>query len=76
MSNQPQRTYLIVDRSGRGFTATKDLSEIAEILGDDVDCDGEPVIDAITSLEIGDKFDCDNILFGDSLTACYIVRTI
>jgi hypothetical protein len=66
---------MIVDVSGRGFTATKDLSEIADILGDDVDCDGEPAIDAIESLEIGDKFDCDNILFGENLTACYIVRT-
>lgn len=75
MSKQPNRTYMIVDVSGRGFTATKDFSEIAAILGDDVDYDGEPAIDAIESLEIGDKFDCDN-LDSDSLTACYIVRTI
>jgi hypothetical protein len=76
MNNQPNRTYMIVDVSGRGFTATKDFSEIADILGDDVDCDNEPAIDAIESLEVGDKFDCDNILFGENLTACYIIRTI
>ena len=75
MNTQPKKIFMIIDISGRGFTATKDLSEIAAILGDDVDCDGEPAIDAIESLEIGDKFDCDN-LDSDSLTACYIVRTI
>ena len=75
MNTQLNRTYMIVDVSGRGFTATKDFSEIADILGDDVDCDGEPAIDAIESLEVGDKFDCDN-LDSDSLTACYIIRTI
>lgn len=75
MSNQPQRTYMIVDRSGRGFTATKDFSEIAAILGDDIDGDGEPAIDAIESLEVGEEFDCDNLVDSDSLTACHIVRT-
>lgn len=75
MSKQPKRTYMIVDVSGRGFTATKDLSEIAAILGDGLDGDGEPAIDTIESLEVGEKFDCDNLEDSESLTACYIVRT-
>ena len=75
MSNPSKRTYMIVDRSGRGFTATKDFSEIAAILADGIDVDGEPAIDAIESLEVGDKFDCDNLEDSGSLTACHIVRT-
>jgi hypothetical protein len=69
------RTYMAVDVSGRGFTTTHTFSQLKNWLGEEMTCDDELAIDAIDSLDVGDKFDCDNIIDSDSFTACHIIRT-
>ena len=71
-----KRIYMIVDLSGRGFTATQTFSQLKETLGEERTCDDELAIDAIDSLDVGDKFDCSNIIDSESFTACHIIRTV
>lgn len=71
-----QKMFMVVDVSGRGFTTTQTFSQLKETLGEEMTCDNELAIDAIDSLDVGDKFDCDNIIDSDSFTACHIIRTI
>jgi hypothetical protein len=70
------RTYMVVDISGRGFTTTHTFSQLKNWLGEEMTCDDELAIDVIDDLDVGDKFDCDNIIDSDSFTACHIIRTI
>jgi hypothetical protein len=70
-----EKMFMIIDTSGRGFTSTQKFSQLKQTLGEELTGDGELVIDELDSLELGDKFDCDQILFSDTFTACYIVRT-
>ncbi len=72
---QSKKTYMVVDVSGRGFTTTHTFSQLKNWLGEEMTCDDELAIDAIDSLDVGDKFDCDNIIDSDSFTACHIIRT-
>ena len=74
--DKQDRTYMVVDVSGRGFTTTHTFSQLKNWLGEEMTCDDELAIDAIDDLEVGDKFDCDNIIDSDSFTACHIIRTI
>lgn len=71
-----EKIFMVKDLSGRGFTATHTFSQLKETLGEEMTCDDELAIDAIDSLDVGDKFDCDNIIDSDSFTACHIIRTV
>ncbi len=70
------KIFMVQDLSGRGFTSTQTFSQLKETFGEERTCDDELAIDAIDSLDVGDKFDCDNIIDSDSFTACHIIRTI
>jgi hypothetical protein len=71
-----EKIFMIIDRSGRGFTSTQTFAQLKETLGEELTGDGELAIDEIDSLEVGDEFDCNNIVLSESFTACYITRTL
>ena len=71
-----EKIFMVVDVSGRGFTTTHTFSQLKNWLGEEMTCDNELAIDAIDDLDVGDKFDCDNIIDSESFTACHIIRTI
>jgi len=73
---EEEKRFLISDQSGRGSSVTKTLSEIRSMLEEEATVDGEPAIDEIDSLDVGDIFDCNNIENSDALVACKIVRTV
>jgi hypothetical protein len=71
-----EKTFMIIDRSGRGFTSNQTFSQLKDNLAEELTGDGELVIRVLDDLDLGDSFDCDNIIDSEFFTACEIIRVI